>query len=108
MTIKKKKPRSLKQNLIWRGGGMLGHLGCGKANIKNAELAARQILALLINNTDDIDDLEELTHTRQFLIETCQDLSLVLSRFNRVVNNIHSSAQEQINRIPKNDNTPSL
>ena len=108
MATKKKKPRSLKQDLIWKSGGMLGHLGCGKTNIETAELQARQLLASLIHSEPDVDTLQDLGFTRTYLLEVCQDLSIILARFQRVVYDVNSAAQERINRIPANDNTPSL
>lgn len=108
MATKKRKPRTFKQDLIWKSGGMLGHLGCGKTNIETAELNARRILASLINSEPNVDTLQELGFTRTYFLEVCQDLSTVLARFQRVIHDVHSAAQERIREIPKNDNTPSL
>lgn len=108
MATKKKKPRSLKQDLIWKSGGMIGHLGCGKSNINNAVYNARRVLGELKEMAEDQEDIKDLEILRTDFLEVCQDLSLVLSRFTVVIRDVHSTVQEKINRIPKNDNTPSL
>ena len=108
MATKKKKPRSLKQDLIWKSGGMLGHLGCGKTNIETAELQARQLLSKLREVEEDQEAIKDLETLRIDLVEVCLELNSLNKIFTRVLHDIYSAAQEKINRIPANDNTPSL
>lgn len=103
MATKNKKPRSLKQDLIWKSSGMLGHLGCGKSNINNAVYNARRVLSELEKMAKDQEDIKDLEILRTDFLEVCQDLSLVLSRFTVVIRDVHSTVQEQVKRIAKNE-----
>lgn len=97
---KPRKPRSLKQDLIWKSGGMLGHFRCGKTNLNAAELNARRILAAIWDKVEDLDELKDLQFLRSEVTEICLDLDATLSRFNQVLHDVDSAVQAYINKLP--------